>query len=1772
MAGNQYSTVRSLPVLLALLLALPIGVPLAAADSATQVTTLPGGRANPSSVWDAAAGQAYIFGGSDGGYTNTILRYTPATNTVTAMGATLPTGHEGSCAFWDAATSRAYILGGFTGTGYLNTIIRYTPSTGAVSNVGSLPAPMASHSCAWDGTNAYIFGGTADGTPTNQILRYNPSTGAVTTMGATLPTTMHYTAAFWDGAGNAYVVGGYIPGTESNQIIRYTPATNIVTTMTATLPAAMTGVSVAWAGGGNAYIFGGKGGATFYPQILRYTPSTNTVAPTGVTLPSSAGAWLTTAVWDATNAKGYIFGGITQSFTYGDSVVRYAADGGGCTATDTLTIESGALPTIMSTSSAVWTGSSLYMFGGRDTGSVALSSIVKYTPSTGAVSPMSATLPGGRWGTSAVWTGQYAYIFGGYDGGYTNQILRYDPAADSLATMAQTLPSGRFATAAAWDGTSAYIFGGNGGGSSMSSIVKYTPSTGAVSTLSATLPSGVHYLSAASDGTNAYIFGGRDAAGTPVNTISRFNPATATLTVMPATLPSARSATAAAWNGNEFGVFGGAGTQIVKYVPSTNTVTASSATLPSSRGGMSAVANGDTIYALSGDVFGSPDGRQIMKFTSSCGGGNPTAPGAPTGLTATPSVGQIDLFWSAPSSNGGSAITNYKVYRGTASGGETLLTTLGNVLSYNDPAVTVGATYYYKVSAVNTVGEGPQSNEAAATVPSLPSAPLGLSASASTTVAGRIQLTWSAPSSSGGSPITNYVVYRSTTSGGETPLTTLGNVLSHTDNGLANGQTYYYKVSAVNSAGQGPQSNEASATTPNVPSAPRFPSATASTSSAGRIDVAWSAPSSTGGAPVLGYNLYRSTSSGSETLAASLGNVLTYADTGLALGQTYYYKVSARNIAAEGPQSTGFSATTANVPSPPTLTAQNILGNPPGRNQLNWNTPTDGGSPITGYKVYRSTTSGSETLIATLGNVHTYNDDTCSIPSTCFYQVSARNAVGEGGRSNQARAGIVPDAVRTATPAAGADIDPTVCGLGQSYCNYVNAPPSMPSISGPASRRPSESGTYSFSATDPDSDTMTVRIEWGDGYVTTTNLPATVSHAYSSVGSYCLRAQATDAHSTKSAWSNCKIVLVETNKAPLAPNAPSGPASVDSGVSTPFTATTTDPESDAIVYTFDWGDGTSSNSATRSSGQSATFNHAWYSGSYCVRVRATDSYAAPGPWSACKTIAIVNIPPQIPTVSGPTSVMSGIPHTFSATSNDVDSASMHYEFDFGESEYWTNTVPVGQSGFWTYAYMTPGQPWCLRVTAVDSEGNRGSPSACHNVYVTNSPPAKPGIPTGPSSGTAGQSLSYTVSTTDPSGEPIKYYIDWGDGWLEQNIPYQDPGTVTTRPHTWSSSGTYCIKMRALDLYGDYGPWSDCKTVGIGVPAQPPSAPLSVVATPTAGGQVTVTWSAPSSTGGAPITGYRVYSGVAANNLQVVGETSGALSFAHTGFNEAGTRLYRVSAVNSQGEGVQSTQKSTVAYHDYTVELKAWIPHLLVTDPMINDQSWKWASWDDPRGCNHNYVCARTWDNWASGTEICHGSNISPDRVDGSYEGDNHAAYDGSHRVISAIKFRWDGFSMSNVQQPSGPLFGETKQYRNYWQGSTSQMCLMARETVTSDSSFSGSGDSFTLHYSAVNPIAQRGIPNFVVPKIDGTMEGRFGSNGDLLLQYETDQFPSHGLRVKRNDVPQFTFNFMDASCVDGDNADDIKEGLTNSRNGAAVIYPWMSPNSTYPAAESPLCP
>ncbi|RKP53167.1 hypothetical protein D7Z26_15685 [Cohnella endophytica] len=194
---------------------------------------------------------------------------------------------------------------------------------------------------------------------------------------------------------------------------------------------------------------------------------------------------------------------------------------------------------------------------------------------------------------------------------------------------------------------------------------------------------------------------------------------------------------------------------------------------------------------------------QYVRSKMLAGSGTPV-PAAPTSLTATAGNAQVALSWTASS-----GATSYTVKRATTSGGPyTNVATGVTATSYTNTGLTNGTTYYYVVSASNSAGESVNSTQASATPSAgvtIPAAPTGLTATGGNA---QVALSWTASSGA-----TSYTVKRATTSGGPyTNVATGVTTTSYTNTGLTNGTTYYYVVSASNSAGQSANSAQSSAT------------------------------------------------------------------------------------------------------------------------------------------------------------------------------------------------------------------------------------------------------------------------------------------------------------------------------------------------------------------------------------------------------------------------------------------------------------------------------------------------------------------------------------------------------------------------------------------------------------------------------------------------------------------------------------------------------------------------------------------------------------------------------------------------------------------------------------------------------------------------------------------------------------------------------------------------------------------------------------------------
>jgi fibronectin type 3 domain-containing protein len=153
--------------------------------------------------------------------------------------------------------------------------------------------------------------------------------------------------------------------------------------------------------------------------------------------------------------------------------------------------------------------------------------------------------------------------------------------------------------------------------------------------------------------------------------------------------------------------------------------------------------------------------------------------------------------------------SGYKVYRGTSLIGD--FSSVGNVTatSYTDTGLITNATYYYSVSAYNSVGESSKSSPLLVTVStSIPATPTNLVLVARSSSS--IQISWDAVTG-----VTGYNVYRATSSSGDYSFVGYATMDTFTDGGVSKNTTYYYKVSAYNSVGESSKSSVLSATTLN---------------------------------------------------------------------------------------------------------------------------------------------------------------------------------------------------------------------------------------------------------------------------------------------------------------------------------------------------------------------------------------------------------------------------------------------------------------------------------------------------------------------------------------------------------------------------------------------------------------------------------------------------------------------------------------------------------------------------------------------------------------------------------------------------------------------------------------------------------------------------------------------------------------------------------------------------------------------------------------------
>jgi titin len=366
---------------------------------------------------------------------------------------------------------------------------------------------------------------------------------------------------------------------------------------------------------------------------------------------------------------------------------------------------------------------------------------------------------------------------------------------------------------------------------------------------------------------------------------------------------------------------------------------------------------------------------------------------APTNATATANnIGGVVVSWTAPTDNGGAAITDYTVQSCVGGTCTSFAHSPASIAtSQTVTGLTKGTAYTFKVAAVNAAGTSLFTNAAAAATPrAVTGEPTDLVGVPGNT---QVALTWRAPVATNGSAISNYIVQSCISTTCSVVAREASTTASQTVTSLVNGTTYTFKVAAVNEAGTSSYVTSLGYTPRTVPDAPT--SVTATADSTGGVVVAWTAPQFNGGSAITDYTVQSCLSTTCATFTRTASTSTSATVTGLTKGTLYTFQVAAVNIAGTGlfAKASGSGATPRAVPGTPTNLV-GVVGN--AQVALSWTAPANNGDEISDYEVKWCLGASCTAFAHTASAETSITVNNLTNGSAYTFQVAAKNAAGTG--------------------------------------------------------------------------------------------------------------------------------------------------------------------------------------------------------------------------------------------------------------------------------------------------------------------------------------------------------------------------------------------------------------------------------------------------------------------------------------------------------------------------------------------------------------------------------------------------------------------------------------------------------------------------------------------------------------------------------------------------------------------------------------------------------
>jgi titin len=424
---------------------------------------------------------------------------------------------------------------------------------------------------------------------------------------------------------------------------------------------------------------------------------------------------------------------------------------------------------------------------------------------------------------------------------------------------------------------------------------------------------------------------------------------------------------------------------------------------------------------------GSPSPEVLVTPNSNSVPPKNIVPNPPQNLVAsTYSSTQINLSWGAPASNGGPAVSGYKIdYSIDSRNFTNIVANSGSSFTvYSHTGLQVGHTYTYRVFAINSIGTSNSSNTATNTLTQVTTVPGSPTLSANPSSSTSVSLSWIPPSNDGGSAIIGYKIeYANNTSQYVVLVANTGNLQTgYIHSKLVTGTTYSYRVTAINSIGAGNPSNVVTA----QPQETKTPTITTSIAiSPTSVKISWISPSQTYGQIVNGYKIDQVINGNFLPVDETASSITRYTIPNLTTGKTYTFAVTALlsggsqtnpsplvsvtpTSTSSAPSSTDQPPQTSTppqnqaIPDPPsnvnaTLISQNTV-------QISWILPSNNGKlPVTGFKIESKTGStGTWYIITSNTGVQTsFIKSDLQAGTTYYYRVSSISNVGTSQPSAQ---------------------------------------------------------------------------------------------------------------------------------------------------------------------------------------------------------------------------------------------------------------------------------------------------------------------------------------------------------------------------------------------------------------------------------------------------------------------------------------------------------------------------------------------------------------------------------------------------------------------------------------------------------------------------------------------------------------------------------------------------------------------------------------------------